>query len=144
MNRKKSIFILLLLCVLMIPATYASASDVIGNNKNGIPDKGLYRDILNKLGKKPKETFTRQEAEQIRSLSVYSNIKNIKGIKYLKNLKKLSIEGKRLKSLNGIQGLKKLEVINMSDNNIKSLKPLKNLKNLKKLDASQNLSLIHI
>ncbi len=127
MNRKKSIFILLLLCVLMIPATYASASDVIGNNKNGIPDKGLYRDILNKLGKKPKETFTRQEAEQIRSLSVYSNIKNIKGIKYLKNLKKLSIEGKRLKSLNGIQGLKKLEVINMSDNNIKSLKPLKNL-----------------
>ena len=103
MYRKKTIFILLLLCVLIIPTTRASASDVIGNNKNGIPDKGLYRDILNKLGKKPKETFTKQEAEQIRSLNVFSNIKNIKGIKHLKNLKRLDLEGKRLKNLKGIQ-----------------------------------------
>ena len=51
----------------MLPAASVSASETIGNNAKGIPDRGLYQEILKKLGKKPKQKFTKQEAEQIKS-----------------------------------------------------------------------------
>lgn len=140
-SKKIAICFLICLCTLFIPAFGTSASsNVIENNKSGIPDKELYQSILIKLGKKPKEKFTRQEAESIKSLIVYGSgdIESLKGIGYLKGLKRLEVEGQGLSNLKGIQSLTKLEVLNVSDNEIKSLKPLKNLKNLKKLDAIGN------
>lgn len=140
-NKKIIMYLLVFLCVFLIPASgvYAS-SKVIENNNSGIPDKKLYRSILKKLGKKSKETFTAAEAESIKTLIVSGsgNIKSLKGIKYLKELKRLNLQGQNLSNLKGIQSLTKLEMLNISYNEITSLKPLKNLKKLKYLDASCN------
>ncbi len=140
-NKKIVMYLLVFLCVFIIPAsgTYAS-SNVIENNKSGIPDKKLYQSILKKLGKKSKEKFTRQEAESIKSLNVSGSgkITTLKGIKYLKELKRLELDGHELSNLKGIQSLTKLETLDISQNEIKSLKPLKKLKKLNKLNASGN------
>ena len=109
MNKKIITYIILFLCLFMLPAASVSASETIGNNAKGIPDRGLYQEILKKLGKKPKQKFTKQEAEQIKSLSTSSKIKNLKGIKYLKNLKKLDLESGGLKNLKGIESLTNLD-----------------------------------
>ena len=83
-------YLLIFSCTFLIPTMGVRASsDVIENNNSGIPDKELYQSILKKLGKKSNEKFTKQEAESIKSLSVYGSrkIKSLKGIKYLKELK---------------------------------------------------------
>ena len=139
-NKNVLICLLVLICMIVIPpVTVRASSDVIENNNSGIPDKKLYKAILKELGKKKNQKFTKQEAESIKSLAIYSGkVKSLKGIKYLKELKNLDLEGAGLKNLKGIQDLKKLEKLNISHNYIKNLKPLKKLKNLKDLNASWN------
>ena len=103
-------YLLIFSCTFLIPTMGVRASsDVIENNNSGIPDKELYQSILKKLGKKSNEKLTKQEAESIKSLSVYGSrkIKSLKGIKYLKELKTLDLEGHGLKNLKGIQSLTK-------------------------------------
>ena len=89
MGKKVMIFLTVWICFFLIP-TAVSASDVIENDNSGIPDQELYQSILEELGKKPNQTFTKQEAEKIQVLTaVFREVKSLKGIKYLKNLKVL-------------------------------------------------------
>ena len=120
-NKKIIICLLVFLSMFMLPvATTRASSNVIENNKSGIPDKNLYKTILKKLGKKTGQKFTKEEAERIKSLAVGSGrVKSLKGIKYLKNLEKLDVEGTGLNNLKGIQSLTKLKVLNVSRNYIK-------------------------
>ena len=127
MGKKVMIFLTVWICFFLIP-TAIPASDVIENNNSGIPDQELYQSILEELGKKPNQKFTRQEAEKIQALTAAPHeIKSLKGIKYLKNLKNLNLTGSNLKNLNGIEDLIKLETLDVSYNLIKSVKPLKKL-----------------
>ena len=124
MGKKVMIFLTVWICFFLIP-TAVPASDVIENNNSGIPDQELYQAVLDALGKKPKQKFTRQEAEKIQALTAAPHeIKSLKGIKYLKNLKYLDLIGSDLKSLKGIEHLGKLETLHANHNSIKSLKPL--------------------
>ena len=105
MGKKVMIFLTVWICFFLIP-TAVPASDVIENNNSGIPDQELYQAVLDALGKKPKQKFTRQEAEKIQALTAAPHeIKSLKGIKYLKNLKYLDLIGSDLKSLKGIEHL---------------------------------------
>lgn len=72
-NKKIIICLLVFLSMFMLPvATTRASSNVIENNKSGIPDKNLYKTILKKLGKKTGQKFTKEEAERIKSLAVGS------------------------------------------------------------------------
>ncbi len=138
----KKIFMYLLIfsCIFMIPTIGARASsDVIENNNSGIPDQGLYQAILETLGKKPNQKFTKQEVEKIKFVeAACREVKSLKGIGYLKQLEILGIQGNQLKNLKGIEKLTKLETLYAEDNLIKNLKPLKNLKKLTYIDCSRN------
>ena len=68
MGKKIMIFLTAWICFFLIP-TAVPASDVIENNNSGIPDQELYQSILEELGKKPNQTFTKQEAETIQILT---------------------------------------------------------------------------
>ena len=63
MGKKVMIFLTVWICFFLIP-TAVPASDVIENNNSGIPDQELYQAVLDALGTKPKQKFTRQEAEK--------------------------------------------------------------------------------
>lgn len=47
----------------------AAGSDIIRNDETGIPDRNLYQLILSTLGKAPGDTFTEEEAQNIKMLS---------------------------------------------------------------------------
>ena len=61
--KKAVLYLFLLFCLCIVPASLVSAGDVIENNNSGIPDKKLYRAILKELGKKPNKKFTKQETK---------------------------------------------------------------------------------
>lgn len=139
-NKQIIIYFLTLFCIFMIPTEKVTpSSNVIENNKNGIPDKGLYQAILNELNKKPNQKFTKQEAEKMKVLNAsFYDIESLKGIGYLKNLESLGLDGNNLKNLKGVQKLKNLKTLYAYGNRIKNLKALKNLKKLEFLDFHHN------
>ena len=139
MGKKIALCAVILLCALSVPSLHVMAADTIENNESGIPDRKLYKAISKKLGKKPNQTFTKQEAETIRSFDVNNkSIKSLKGIYYLSKLEKLDVSGNKLKNLKGVEKLSRLKKLNASDNELKDLKPLKKLKKLTSLDVSGN------
>lgn len=127
------------MCVLAVPSINISASEsnIIENNEDGIPDRVLYLEILNALGKNHSEKLTKQEAQSIKELEINESnlgkVKTLKGIGYLNQLEDLHIEGHSLKSLKGVEDLHNLISLDVPNNQIKTLKPLENLTNLQYL-----------
>lgn len=148
MKRKsrRKIWITLLACLCLLSAhamcTFAAEDDVIQNNASGIPDKGLYRAIQDKLGKKRNQTFTEKEAQSITVLEIgyrYKiGIKTLKGIEHLSNLKTLDVSGYQLKSLKGIEKLPKLTSLVAEGNKLTNLKSISKAKNLVSLCLERN------
>lgn len=66
---KKNVWMILVLCLCMLGVSSIGAQaiepDTIANDESGIPDEILYKEVLRTLGKKPDETFTKQEAESV-------------------------------------------------------------------------------
>ena len=93
---------------------YAKGSDIIPNDKTGIPDKGLYQAVLKALNKKS-GVFTKSEAARIKTLDAENfkkeraDIKSLKGIGNLKELTSLSVSYNKLTNLKGIEELTKLK-----------------------------------
>lgn len=128
-----------------LPATVSAAgSDNIRNDETGIPDKGLYRAILRKLGKSKNGKFTKAEAESITKLNAnnydnkYINIKTLKGIENLTKLRELYVCGNELTSLAGIENLTGLTLLDAGSNKLKDLKAIKNLIKLETLYVGGN------
>ena len=141
MRKKMWIALILCMCMFVVPSmgAWAAESDIIANDESGIPDKVLYKEILNALGKKAGETFTRQEAESLEELDVRSSVKTLKGIGNLSQLEKLCVMSQYcLKSLEGVESLHELEELDVSYNKIQSLKSLENLTNLEYLTVDFN------
>lgn len=140
MMKKIWMSLILCLCMFAIPsaAVRAAESDIIRNDESGIPDKALYKGILQEMGKKQNETFTRQEAESLKELDVRDNVKTLKGIGILSQLEELQIQGNDLTSLKGVESLQHLTSLSVPYNRIKSLKPIKNLTNLQYLMVELN------
>ena len=139
-KKKKTLCIVgaLILSALLSSSMAAAKGDVIRNDKTGIPDKGLYRAILQHLKKKETDTFTKKEAAQIRNLNAEDHgIKDLKGIGYLKNLQYLNLSENKLTKLTGFKGLNQLEHLSVSENKFKNMRSvasaLKNNKQLKSL-----------
>lgn len=144
-KQKKTLCIVgaFILSVLLFSSTVTAKDNVIRNDKTGIPDKGLYRAILQNLKKKETDTFTKKEAAQIHNLNAEDHgIKNLKGIGYLKNLQELNLRGNKLTKMAGFKGLNQLEWLSVSENKFKNLRSvvsaLKNNKQLKSLDIGGN------
>lgn len=140
MMKKIWMSLILCLCMLAIPSAVVQAteSDIIRNDESGIPDEILYKGILKEMGKKPNETFTRQEAESLKELDVRDNVKSLKGIGNLSQLEALQIQGNDLTSLKGVESLQHLTALSVPYNKIKSLKPIRNLTNLQYLMVELN------
>ena len=147
--RKITLLLLTLLCMICIcpMKTYATGSEIITNDENGIPDKGLYQAALRVLDKKENETFTKEEAESITRFgdwnSPYSywdrwylDIKNLKGIGYFKNLKVLLIDDHAIETLDGIEELTNLEELWITGHWLKDIKPLEQCTSLKIINLS--------
>lgn len=121
---------------------FAARNDVIKNDQSGIPDKGLYRAVLDELGKKRNQTFTEEEAQSIKKLEIpyrYKiGIKSLKGIEYLRNLERLDISGYKLKNLRGIEKLPKLTFLVAAGNNLTNLKSISKAKNLEGICIESN------
>ncbi len=129
----------------------AVEKDIILNDKTGIPDKVLYRCILEKLNKNEDETFTKEEAASIRSLNVsyftstdnghtrkYEYVKSLKGIEYLTTLRKLYICRHGLNSLKDLKKLTTLVELDVAGNKLTSLEGIEKLTNLKEIWANDN------
>ena len=157
-NLKKAAMIIATgMFVMMMPMiqTHAAPADVIENNESGIPDKGLYQNILETLGKKSTDTFTEQEASSVEELEIgldsKPSLESLKGIGYLTNLESLKIEDQwQLSSLEGLDGnLTKLTGLTVSYTSITSIKEVANMPTLvwaifqgnaiNSLDGIQNL-----
>ena len=159
MLKKLGIVLLVTLCMLPVSAmTVKVGSDVIENDETGIPDKALYRGILQNLKKKKDEKFTRKEAEDIKTLRLGcgNKIMTFKGLGYLKNMDKLECGGICTGDLEEIAAeapwLKRLFVGGYDEESdssyippveerkpeIDSLEPLRNMKNLIDLNVSDN------
>lgn len=120
--------------------TFAAGNVVIKNDNSGIPDKELYRSVLNELGKKKNQEFTVEEAESITELTVKTKrgIKTLKGIECLTQLKTLRVSSCHLKTLKGVEKLPNLTQIVACYNELKDLRSIKNLKNLQGLCVEEN------
>lgn len=123
--------------------SYAKGSDIILNDKTGIPDKGLYQAILENLNKK-KGAFTKAEAARLTTLDAGNyqkkrqDIKSLKGIGNLKGLLSLSLSHNKLKNLSGIEELTKLKDLDAVNNKLTNIKAIKKLTRLEDLDLSEN------
>jgi len=118
----------------------------IRNDKTGIPDKGLYKAVLDELKNekiisKNRTTFTKKEAAKLKWMRASGRkIKSLKGIENLTKLESLAIEyNKILTSLSGIEKLTRLKFLNISNTRVTSLVPLKKLTKLESLHANRNL-----
>ena len=150
MKKKLAILLLTIVCVCSIylikdgNICAADTSDIIRNDETGIPDKALYKAILEELHKDKNRTFTKREAESIEEL--FANISrggeksvaSLKGIGYLRNLKHLSLEGNSLTTLAGVEELYNLEKLTVDSGLLKSLEGIETLPNLKSLSAIYN------
>ena len=139
---KKNVWMILVLCLCVLVVSsigvQAVEPDTIANDESGIPDEILYKEVLKTLGKKPDETFTKQEAESVGKLDIREQVVTLKGIGALSHLEELRIEGSMLTSLEGLEGNSRLTVLSVPHNEISSLAPLKELVNLRDLDVSFN------
>lgn len=112
----------------------AAGSDVIQNDETGIPDRNLYQLILSTLGKAPGDTFTEEEAQNVKMLSQGRNSED-------------DIERKEEEQIVSLQGMEKLTNLSYfapGRNKVTDLKPLANLKNLKALDLVCSYCLTNI
>jgi len=143
---KKLLAVMLALSFLvtMFPvSSHAKGSDVIPNDKTGIPDKGLYQAILEALNRKG-GVFTKAEAARITSLDAYNykkerpDIKSLEGIGNLKGLTSLDLSCNKLKNLSGVEELTKLKSLTVEKNKLVNIKAIKNLTGLEDLDLSFN------
>ena len=135
-----TVILVFLLSLIALPInSYAKGSDIIPNDKTGIPDKGLYQAILEGLNREKTGVFTKKEVAKLTFLSAGNfyktrpDIKNLKGIENLKGLKGINVDYNKLKNLSGLEKLKKLEDISAEENNLTSIKAIKNLTKLKRL-----------
>jgi len=143
---KKLLAVMLALSFLVIifpVSSHAKGSDVIPNDKTGIPDKGLYQAILETLNRKG-GVFTKAEAARITSLDADNykkerpDIKSLKGIGNLTGLTSLSLSNNKLTNLSGLEESTKLEDLDANDNKLVSIKAIKNLTSLERLELSGN------
>lgn len=142
----KRFFVVLLASVSLFSAyslcAFAAGNGIIKNDQSGIPDKGLYRAVLDELGKKRNQTFTEEEAQSIKKLEIpyrYKiGIKSLKGIEYLSNLERLDISGYKLKNLRGIEKLPKLTFLVAAGNNLSNLKSISKAKSLEGICIESN------
>ena len=145
-KRLKKFCLVLLACLCAFSgyslSAFAAGNAVVKNDQNGIPDKGLYRAVQDALGKKRNQTFTEEEAANLKKLEIpfrYKvGIKSLKGIGYLSNLDRLDISGYGLKSLKGVEKLPKLTSLVAEDNNLKNLQSVSKAKNLISLYVGGN------
>ncbi len=128
--------------VLAYETVTVSEDEVIRNDKTGIPDRALYQCILvDELGKKKTETFTRQEALGIRELDVginYGYVQSLQGIGCLSNLEYLDLGGHMMTNIQGLGELKKLRSLDLEYNKVRSLKELSGLTELQCLYVPSN------
>ena len=156
----KKLFIILVIFICMLPVSTVSIkaeSGIIENDETGIPDRKLYKKILNALKKKSDEKITGKEAESIERLWLGwgNEIVTFKGLGYLKNLEKLDCWGINTKDLEEIASqlpqLKRLNIqgydevwetsyppIEERKQELDSLEPLRNMKHLIVLNVSDN------
>ena len=153
MRKKLWMALVLVLCVFSFHSVPTSAAeDIITNDESGIPDPGLYRNILQVLKKGTGETFTRQEAESVTMLWITDwsqgkgdaknyRVKSFRGLGLLKNLKEFTAYKQRLTTgqLEEIaKEVPQLEALSLNANEIDSLKSLKDMRNMKILNIADN------
>lgn len=142
MIKKIGVSLLLLFCIVMVLpfGVFAEGSDVIKNNMDGIPDPYLYKAILQEMGKRPNDTFTRQEAQNVMELDLDDldwtmRVTSIAGIGILSNLEFLNIRKCHwMTDIQGIETLGKLKHLELSDSWIARIKNLELLAELKSLE----------
>ena len=147
MWKKLCITIVVCFCAFAFYPMHVTAdAEVIENDESGIPDHGLYLNILDELGKKKGEKFTKQEAESIQSMSIIHisknyRVKTYQGIGFLKNLTMLSIISQKIDNGNLKEislEVPQLESLQFNGNGIDSLKSIRDMKNLKYLQVQKN------
>lgn len=103
----------------------AADTDVIRNDKTGIPDQALYQMILKELGKTPDSTFTEAETQSVRAIQqdvFYEDdsdrkeedqVVSLQGIEKLTNLIKLELGRNKITDLKPLENLTKLTILNL-------------------------------
>lgn len=132
---------LVLAVIGLFPTNVVSAkSQIIPNDKTGIPDKTLYQAILFELGKKSDKKITEDDLEEVYSIGDYfiednrnKKVKNLKGLEKFKNLYSLEIPVNGLTSLKGIDKIPNLEYLTIRNGKLKNVNELIELHSLKKL-----------
>ena len=153
MWKKLCMALVLVLCIFSFHSVRTlAAEDIITNDESGIPDPGLYRNILKVLKKGTSGTFTRQEAESVTMLWITDwsdgkgnaedyRVKSFKGLSFLKNLKEFTAykQGITTGQLEEIEKeAPQLEALSLNNNEIDSLKSLKDMENMKILNVEGN------
>lgn len=140
MRKKLSMLFIAFFCLFFIQAIPVAASDdVVKNDESGIPDESLYQNILETLGKKTNETFTKQEAATIDWLDTRGEghpIKSLKGIEYLCNVVQLDLRDHGIENLEGIEKLPKLKYLDLEGSSVKSLEPISHIGTLESLSIN--------
>ena len=133
-------------CILLFFSdAHASEDDIIANDASGIPDPKLYQEILQEVAGYGRETFTKREAERLKSLCIFEGgLKDLTGIGYLCNLEELYIEDKwdsgahTFTSLKPLQDLKELQELFIDRNwSLKSLEGIGGLTRLRRLSVTR-------
>ena len=145
MNKRKKVFITLLVLVLIITAVFISLFNYMRFNtvelsyfENIVLDKGLNEAILLQLGNEKR--LTKNSLKNIESLTILSDccVNSLEGIDALENLRQLHIFGNEVDNIDGLSSLGRLEELDLSGNNISTLECLKQLKQLKVLKLADN------
>ena len=129
---KKFISLLLcFLCALAISVVCSVNALAASTDPVDVPDTHLKSAILEKLGKTPDYTLTKDDMASFEILEVSNNnIVSLEGLQYCTDLRKLDLSHNQVNSMDQLKELKDLMYVNLSDNKISTVPDLSKLKNL--------------
>lgn len=151
-KRLKSICAVMLAISLVVTGLFSvnivsAKSQIIPNDKTGIPDKTLYQAILFEFGKKSDQKITEDDLEEVHSIGGYfieknenKKVKNLKGLEKFENLYNLEIPINGQASLKGIDKIPNLEQLTIKNGKLKNINKLKKLSKLESF-TMQNVKL---
>lgn len=114
-------------------------SEIIRNDETGIPDRLLYRMLLEKCDSNDDQLLSVNELQEVTCL--YSNdkgIANLKGIEHLVNLNYLELTNERITDTEPLKNLHDLKYLKIENSSVNDLSGLSNLTNLTELYLGKN------
>lgn len=136
-KRKKSMFMVLILLVMMGLSKTAKADEVIPSSE--FEDNNFYQYVIENFDTNGDGLLQQTEAEEIRDIRLsdyHTEISSIKGIEYFTNLRAMAGYGNKLESIEPIRNLTNLVNVKISGMLISDFSPLYELSSLEELEIS--------